>query len=95
MIKVLAACGNGMGSSMIIKMKIEEVLKQLNVDYTIDHCSVGEGINRAKDFQLILISEAFVNDFHVDSSKTKVIGLKNLLSTDEIKAKVTVALEEL
>ncbi|WOO86829.1 PTS sugar transporter subunit IIB [Mollicutes bacterium LVI A0039] len=95
MIKVLAACGNGMGSSMIIKMKIEEVLKELAVDYEIDHCSVGEGINRAKDYSLIIISEAFVNDFKVDPSKTKVVGLRNLLSTEEIREKVKVALEEL
>ncbi|MPQ55020.1 PTS ascorbate transporter subunit IIB, partial [Citrobacter sp. NMI7905_11] len=26
MVKVLAACGNGMGSSMVIKMKVENAL---------------------------------------------------------------------
>lgn len=95
MIKVLAACGNGMGSSMIIKMKIDKVLRDLEIDHEIDHCSVGEGINRAKDYQLIIISEAFVQEFHVDATKTKVVGLKNLLSEDEIKEKVVIALEAL
>ncbi len=95
MIKVLAACGNGMGSSMIIKMKIEQVLKELKLPYSIDHCSVGEGRNRAKNYQLVIISEAFVDDFDVDEAKTKVIGLKNLSSTDEIKEKVEIALEGL
>ncbi|MDU0996150.1 MAG: PTS ascorbate transporter subunit IIB, partial [Staphylococcus lugdunensis] len=31
MIKVLTACGNGMGSSMVIKMKVENALRELNV----------------------------------------------------------------
>ncbi len=30
MVKVLAACGNGMGSSMVIKMKVENALRKLN-----------------------------------------------------------------
>ena len=29
MVKVLAACGNGMGSSMVIKMKVENALRKL------------------------------------------------------------------
>ena len=31
MVKVLTACGNGMGSSMVIKMKVENALRQLGV----------------------------------------------------------------
>ena len=31
MLKVIAACGNGMGSSQIIKMKIEKIFKKLNI----------------------------------------------------------------
>lgn len=43
MLKILAACGNGMGSSMVIKMKIEKCLRELNVsDFVVDYCSVGE-----------------------------------------------------
>ena len=36
MVKVLAACGNGMGSSMVIKMKVENALRKLNQkDFTV------------------------------------------------------------
>ena len=30
MLKVIAACGSGMGSSQIIKMKLEKVISELN-----------------------------------------------------------------
>ena len=40
MLKVIAACGNGMGSSQVIKMKISKVFKKLGVDAQVDHNSV-------------------------------------------------------
>ena len=42
MIKVLTACGNGMGSSMVIKMKVENALRELNLlNVESASCSVG------------------------------------------------------
>ena len=36
MVKVLTACGNGMGSSMVIKMKVENALRNLGqTDFTV------------------------------------------------------------
>ncbi len=37
MLKVIAACGSGMGSSQIIKMKIAKIFKKLGIDVTIHH----------------------------------------------------------
>lgn len=91
MLKVLAACGNGMGSSMIIKMKIEKVLKDLNIQHKIDHASVGQAKAATNDYDLILVSKPFVKDFHA-TGNTKVVGLVNLVSEDEIKEKVSEAL---
>jgi len=93
MLKVLAACGNGMGSSLIIKMKIEKVLKAMNIEYKIHHCSVGQATSDAKNFDIILVSKAFVKDFS-NAGNAKVIGLVNLLSEDEIKSKLEEAMAE-
>jgi len=92
MIKVLAACGNGMGSSLIIKMKIEKVLKDMGLEFNVHHASVGQAKSDAKNFDLVLVGKSFVNEFNVTGSKTKVVGLVNLLSEDEIKTKVSEAL---
>lgn len=91
MLKVLAACGNGMGSSMIIKMKIDKVLNDLGIDHKIDHASVGQAKSAANDYDLILVSKPFVKDFRV-TGDSKVVGLVNLVSEDEIKTKVCEAL---
>ncbi len=92
MLKVLAACGNGMGSSQIIKMRIEQVLKQMGLEYKVDHASIGEAKGQAKNYDLVLVSQQFVKDFPASNEKTKIVGLINLLSAPEIKEKVSKAL---
>ena len=91
MLKVLAACGNGMGSSLIIKMRIEKVLKELNIEAKVHHASVGQGKSEVNNFDLVIVSQQLVKEFKPNGD-TKVVGLVNLLSEAEIKQKVSEAL---
>ena len=84
MLKVLAACGNGMGSSQIIKMKIDKVFKKLGMPVAIDHMSVGEAKSQASNYDVVFCSAALTDNFKVRGN-TKVIGLINLLSEAEIE----------
>ncbi|PTQ82949.1 PTS system IIB component (L-Asc family) [Trichococcus patagoniensis] len=87
--KVLAACGSGMGSSQIIKMKITNVFKKLDIPLEIHHCAVSEAKTLAASYDVVVCSNALLDVFkNVDQSKTKIIGLKNLLSEKEIEEKV-------
>lgn len=82
--KVLVACLNGMGSSQMIKMKVCKVLKNLGIEATVDHMSLGEAKSSAKSYDVIFCSLALVDSFDV-GTKTKILGLKNLLSESEIE----------
>jgi ascorbate PTS system EIIB component len=89
MLKVIAACGNGMGSSQIIKMKIEKVFKKLQIQVQIHHSSVGEAKTQASNYDVVFCSEALTNNFaQAAKSGTIIIGLKNLLSEQEIEEKI-------
>jgi len=92
-LKVLAACGNGMGSSQIIKMRIEQVLRELGLQFKCDHASVGQAKSDARSYDLVLVSQQLVKEFQNVPETTKVVGLLNLLSLDEIREKVTKALD--
>lgn len=92
MLKVLAACGNGMGSSLIIKMKIEKVLKDMGLKCEVHHASVGEAKSAGKNFDLVLVSHMLVKEF-TNVGNAKIIGLVNLLSEQEIREKVELALK--
>ncbi len=89
MLKVLAACGNGMGSSQMIKMKIAKVFKRLGVDASIDHNSIGAAKSMASNFDAVFVSENFVSQFaNAEAKGTAIIGLKNLLDEKEIETKI-------
>ena len=42
-VRILAVCGNGQGSSMIMKMKVDQFLTQSNIDHTVNSCAVDFG----------------------------------------------------
>lgn len=89
MLKVIAACGNGMGSSQIIKMKIEKVFKKLNIPVSIHHTSIGEAKTQASGYDVVFCSEALKKNFaKAEGAGTIVVGLKNLLSEKEIEEKI-------
>lgn len=92
MLKVLAACGNGMGSSLIIKMKIEKVLKEMGLECEVHHASVGQAKSDARNYDLVLVSHMFASEF-ANAGNAKIVGLVNLLSDEEIRTKVEDALK--
>ena len=54
--KVLAACGSGMGSSQIIKMKLTNVFRKLNIPLEVHHCAVSEAKSSAKSYDMVVVS---------------------------------------
>lgn len=89
MLKVIAACGSGMGSSQIIKMKLQKVFKKLNIEADIYHTNVGDAKSQANNYDVVFCSESLVGNFN--GTKSKVIGLKNLLSETEMTEKIQAA----
>ena len=87
MLNIIAACGNGMGSSLMVKMKIEEVFRELNIPAKVDHMSVGDARSQGNSADVIFVSTALENNLSGIKSD-KVIGLRNLLSKEEILEKV-------
>ena len=85
-LKVIAACGSGMGSSQIIKMKLEKAFKKLGVDADIYHTNVGDAKSQANNYDVVFCSESLVGTF--TDVKATVIGLKNLLSEKEMSDKI-------
>ena len=87
MLKVISACGNGMGSSLMMKMKLQEAFKEVNIPVAVEHMSVGDAKNASNAFDVVFVSSALVSNFgHVRNAK--VIGLNNLLSKDEMVEKI-------
>lgn len=92
MLKVLAVCGNGMGSSMVIKMKIEMALRKLGkTDFKVDSCSVGEAKGIAGQYDVVVASVHLIKELDGRTRGT-LIGLDNLMDDKEISEKLSAAL---
>ena len=87
MATILATCANGAGSSSLMKMAVEKVTKELNMNLTkIHHCAISEGKSTAKNFDIVFCPLTFKSMFSEAEEKgVFVIGLKNVMSADEIK----------
>lgn len=89
MLKIIAACGSGMGSSQIIKMKISKVFKEKNIDISLTHTNIGDAKSQACNADVVFCSAALIGHFDkAKDSGTVIVGLKNLLSEQEIREKI-------
>lgn len=86
--KVLAVCGSGMGTSMIMKMKVDKVLKKLNISADVNYCSLGEAKSGIGNYDLVLASVHIANELRAGAN-TKIIGLQNLLDEKELEEKLS------
>ncbi len=87
MIKILVSCANGAGSSLMLKMTIEKVMRELGVQYQMHHCPISEGKSLAPRNDYIFTSVTFVSSFDSCKGGAKVIGIKNVMSASEVKEK--------
>ena len=85
--KVLAVCGSGMGTSMIMKLKVSQLLQKLGIQADVNSCSLGEAKSGLSNYDLVLASTHIINDLK-GGPNTKMVGLLNLLDANELETKL-------
>ncbi|HHT1983191.1 TPA: PTS ascorbate transporter subunit IIB [Escherichia coli] len=68
-VRILAVCGNGQGSSMIMKMKVDQFLTQSNIDHTVNSCAVGEYKSELSGADIIIASTHIAGEITVTGNK--------------------------
>lgn len=58
--KILAVCGFGVGSSMVLKMTIQKVLKQLSIEVEVENTDINSA--RGADCDCIFTSQELLNE---------------------------------
>ena len=89
-LKFMVCCANGAGSSMMMKMTLQKVLKKVNITPgRLHHCALSEGKSSATQFDVVLCAQNFANMFKDAEKKgVKVIPLRNIMSAQEIEEKL-------
>ncbi|MDR0569227.1 MAG: PTS sugar transporter subunit IIB [Spirochaetaceae bacterium] len=89
-VKILVACANGAGTSLMMKMTVEKATKEMGIPVEkIHHCALAEGKSSASQYDIAFVPLNFVDMFK-DAAKqgSVIIGLRNVLSAAEVKEKL-------
>lgn len=86
----MVCCANGAGSSLMMKMTMEKVLKKLGIKAgRVHHCALSEGKTAASQYDVVFCAQNFANMFKDAQAKgTIVIGLRNIMSMQEMEEKM-------
>lgn len=79
--KILAVCGNGLGTSFILSMKVNKALESLNIDAKCKNMDLASAKSEAADYY---IGSPEIMEQLQDGSR-KTIGIINMVSADEIQ----------
>lgn len=90
--KIVCVCGMGLGSSVIAKMNIEQVLKKMNLSATVDTCDLGSVRSVPADLYVTTRELAVSMPAEVQS---KTIVLTNFVRKVEIESSISDYLKNL
>lgn len=93
MLRILCVCGNGMGTSTILKINIKSICKELGVDCSVESCSAGEASTFAMQTDLLITSPEWARMIRVPDHVVVKTAL-NLIDTKGIKEIIKTACEE-
>jgi ascorbate PTS system EIIB component len=84
MYKILVACRAGVGSSLMLKIKTQQVIKENNFPIEVEHGSLDSlnGFNGDAIETLIDVAD----ELKKKNLKIDVIGIRNVVDRNEIKA---------
>lgn len=92
--KILAVCQSGLGTSFMVQMNIQAVLKAENVDTSniqVNHSDVGSATSNAADYFFV---ESTLASAVGTLPKDRVVLLKSLIDKDETKQHVNEILDK-
>jgi PTS system ascorbate-specific IIB component len=89
--KIIAVCGMGIGTSVLLKMNTEKVLRKLGIDADVEAADIGVARGMARDAEIVLTSEELVAE--IGNLDAEVIVINNFFDLAEIEEKLTNALD--
>ena len=91
--KALVACREGVGSSLMLKIKVNEVIKENDFPIEVEHSSLDGVVGFPGDMIITLPDVA--NELIEKNLPQKIVGIANIVDKNEIKIKLEEAFIEL
>lgn len=89
--KILAVCGMGLGSGLLLRMQAEKALKELGLQADLEVADIGTARAIAPTADLILTSEELA--VQLGQVKPKIVTISNFIDLREMVTKLRAAIE--
>ena len=83
--KIVAVCGMGIGTSVLLKMNVEKVLKQLDIDATVEAADVNTARTAAHGAQIVMTTPELVQT--LEGVNAEIISIAHFFDLEEITRK--------
>jgi len=84
--KIVAVCGQGIGTSVLLKMNVEKVLRKLGVTAQVTAADIQMALNTAAAADILCTSADLASEF-VDVP-AQVVVIDNFTNLNEIESKL-------
>ena len=88
--KIIAVCGMGIGTSVLLKINAEKVLKMLDVDATVEAVDVATVRAASFDAQIVLTTPELVESLR--GVPAEIIPIEHFFDLEELNSKLSKAL---
>lgn len=82
MINILCVCGNGMGTSTILKINVKKICDQNKIEASVDSCAFGEAMGYLSGKDIVLTSPEWAA--MIPASKAVTVEILNLIDTKAV-----------
>ena len=89
---ILCVCGNGMGTSTILKISVKKICDEHNIDAAVESCSFGEALSFITTTDLVLTSPEWAG--MLPPSNAVIAETKNLIDTAAVTETLLAAVKE-
>ncbi|MGB9780923.1 PTS sugar transporter subunit IIB [Caldanaerobacter sp.] len=89
-LKIMAVCGMGLGSSLVLKMSIEKAVKELNLEAEVITTDITTAKGAGSDVDIVITSNELAQQ--LEGIKPKIAVVKNYVNVQEIKEAINKAL---
>lgn len=90
-IKILAVCGMGIGTSMLLKLQIDKVLKTLDISADVDLADISTARGLAVNADLIVTSNELVD--RIGDVKAPIVAVVNFMDLNALTEGIRSALK--
>ncbi len=88
--KIIAVCGMGIGTSVLLKINAEKVLKLLGIDATVEAADMSTARQASFDAQIILTTPELVESLR--GVNAEIIPIDHFFDLEELSTKLSKAL---